>query len=538
MREESRTKTLDYLTFGFILILTELAVFLHLRYSMECDTVFGRDWKIHLINTFKIFHCNFSIKKILLWYKDNYIVHHPPFNYLISAVIWKFLKFPPLASVYASKAFWIFFSALAMYGVGKTLGDSRSAGIIAAIVGILNGLMLDLAREVSLESVVPMALAIIIYGYTLSFGYRRLLGSIILGITLGIGLVSKSVIFVSAVPFLVLGFFFSPFQSDTRFLKRFIYATIAALVAFSIASIYYLSLFKQFLIEAGSEAHLSNMIGNLGKLFSLPFPFIISPFMLLLIVIALFLQIKNKDKFLITILTTLILSTLYMSTTISLGVTYLLYLRIIFTVMIARGLKYASKAFRFVLAALVVLILYVPLLTSKPFTNSELVNRFFYSFDEWTNGIVYAPRDQKDIDWDIIYRFVCLFRTRYKDYDYEDIGYFLAGGLVYPPVIALALVREKDAWLKDVKMFEEVINVDLEGTDYTDQKMEVIRAKKLVIFTLPKNGVGKSYDFLREIYNIFKEERYVDFSFDKEWGLHLPGKFTVMMMIKRQQSQQ
>ena len=532
---ERRGKISEYLAFGFVLILAELTAFSHLRLSIELSAVNGRDWQIHLINMFKVYHCHFDFGKILLWYKHttSTILHYPPFNYLISVALWEFLKLPPLAAAYASKAVWIFFSALAMYGVGRLLGGDGWAGIAAAILGILNGLILDQAQEVSLETVVPAALALVIYGYALSRGYQRLFGSVVLGIALGIGLLTKSVLFIFAAPFLVFALFFNPFEKESPLIKRLACAAFAASIAVSIASLYYFTFFKEFLAEAGSESAAYKFRENLSNVLSYPFPFVISPFMLILALVSIVLQLRKKDFSFIPPFATLIISSAYMTTLQTLGCTYFFPFRILFTLIIVRGMKYLKSAYRFVLAFLLVIIFYVPLLINKPLIKNDPINRFFYPFDKWANYIEIVPRDIQNHIWEIVDRFACLFKNRYSEYGYKDIGYVIASDMIHIPNMALALVKGNEAWLEDLD-WNTVINVSLAGNDYNEPEMQTIRSKKLVIFTLPEKATGKPYQFLRDIYDTsLKDERVVDFSFPVTWGFGLPGEFKVLMLTKR-----
>lgn len=525
----------DYLALGVILILAELALFMHLKFSLEFGRIFGRDWSIHLINAFKIFHCHFDIGKVIQWYKtSSHVIYYTPFNYLISAAFWEFLKFPPLAAVYASKAVWIFFSALALYAAGKALGESACAGIVAATLGILNGLMLEMAREVSQEFLVPAALAIVIYCYALSAAYQRLFGCIVLGVMLGIGILAKSTLFVFAVPFLIFGLFFSPFKLKARFKKRFIYASCAAFIALGIALSFYLNFFSRFLKEAAGETALSFVEENFSKFFSLSCPFIISPFILTLAIASIVLQLKKKDPFLMHILCTLVVSSIYMMTTRTLSTTYLLPLRVIFALLIVRGFRYVSSIIRFLLAMIVVTLFFLPLQTGKPAIKNETLNRFFYPYDKWMTRTVITPINQGDFDWEVVEEFAILFKNRYAEYGYRDIGYILACGINHLPAIALALTKEKNAWLEDVKLSEEVILVALENNDYNEYKMNNIKARKLIILSLPNETSSEPYKFLHEIFNALKGERKVDFSFPIRWGVHLPGNYKILMLTKNQ----
>lgn len=533
---EKKDRILRLLALGSILILTSLFIFKHLNLSIDYDRIFGRDWALHLINNFKVFHCHFNFYKILAWYMNSAsnIVHYPPFNYLISAVLMEFLKLPPLGAVYASKAVWIIVGSLALYSAGRILGNSLCAGIFAAVIGVLNALMFEMAMDVSLEFIVPQAFALVVYCYLLSRAYQRLAGSIALGVVLAIGLLSKTALFMFAAPFLVFGFFFTPFEIESRLLKRFLYAALAAAIAFAIASVYYLPLLSQLLSEAHTESGLSFIGRNLSNIFSYSFPFIITPFALLVTTIAVILQVKKADPFLIPTFATLLISSAYMATLQTLGSTYLLTFVTIFALITARSFKYIKSFLRIALTALIMLLFYIPTLTGRTYTESRLVNRFFYPYDKWETRTIIVPRGGRDCDWELVENFAILFKNRYAQYDYEDIGYFLAGGMIHLTNVALALVKEDDAWLKDTKYGVDVIDVSLDKNVFKKKHIDMIKARKLVVVSLPNETSGDSYEFLHRKFDELKTERNIDFSFPMHWDLFLPGDFKILMLTKKQ----
>lgn len=535
MKAKPKSKIQEYLAFGFILILTELVVFKHLFFSIEYDCAIGRDWPIHAINASKIYHCHFNFEKILVWYEStaSSIYHYPPFHYLLSAALWEFLKLPPLLAMYASKAIWIFLGALAMYGAGRALGDNVYSGIVASVVGILNGLMLNAAREVSLEFVVPMSFAFIACFYMLSKGYQRFLPSLALGAALGIGLLSKSVLFTFAAPFLVLGFFISPFRVK-NFSRRLSYAAFAAFSAFLIAAPFYLTSLKPFLREAGSESNISFMHKNLIHFYPYYIAPDTTPFMLVLIALSAIILIIKRDSFFMLTFLIMLITIPYMATLQSLDSTYFLSFTILFALVIARGLKYLKSAFRFALCLVIAFVFCVPILTNKsPFRNNRFV-RFLYPEDKWVNIETLQMSDRKsENSWENIERFALTFKNRYPEYGYEQVGYVLADGMVNVVNIAFALEWEKNAWLRDIKWWEDIVKINLHPMPYDEDPLKKIRGRELIVFSLPDQTPNERYKRLHEIFDELKAERTIDFRFPMYWDYKLPGNYKILFLAKR-----
>ena len=220
-----------------------LAVFAHLDFSVSESGAISEDWFLHLLNAIQIHSARFDSAQIMAFYRasPHNVIHYTPLAYLASAAVMDTGWLDVLASTYASRALWIIVLGVSLYGAGKRLGGSPWAGLIAVSFGGLSTQVLFAARSVSLEFPMYAAFAFVCYAQTFTDGFRRLTGSIVLGLAIGTAFLVKMPVLVYAGPYLaaefVRAFIRRGDEADPRW-RRLGYASAACVVAALLMAMY------------------------------------------------------------------------------------------------------------------------------------------------------------------------------------------------------------------------------------------------------------------------------------------------------------
>ena len=359
---------------GLLLVSVELAVFHHLSFALSHEALSGKDSPLHMTMAINVNYCGASISRILTWYASERMqnAHYPPLTYALSSAVMSIYRGSPVAGALASRAIWIVVLAGSLFGAGQRIGKSPWAGLAAAAVGGLSPMVLLEARHVDLELPTLAAVALGVYGLTLTDGFRKPGASVLCGILFGVGLLTKPTTAFYLAP-LALASLALPSQTEIRPRARARNAAFCLGVTLAAASIYYLPSLHRLFKGAGGELvnQTWDLKGNL-LVYANAFPNELFPPVIAALVAAATVWLAvRRDRWLIALAVSSLTAFAILMLMQTPSATYLYPLQALGALAIARSLAHLPVRMRNAAAGLLSLTMLAPLALPFPDWDAE-----------------------------------------------------------------------------------------------------------------------------------------------------------------------
>lgn len=213
---------------AWVLALTCLVTALNVAWALQNQAPPTSDDNSHLYTSVKLLHQVSSSRgplSLLLLYPG----HYPPLTYQVTYVFYRLFGESPWVAV-ASFFPFLLTMALSLYGIGVRLGN-RYTGLLCALAGLCAPVVLDHARTYFVDLPATAALALSVCAVLYCRGFQSRPWSLVFGLSMTIGLLSKWTHPAFVLPFLVVAMYAA---LATLYAERWPGAVVAGLMAVTV----------------------------------------------------------------------------------------------------------------------------------------------------------------------------------------------------------------------------------------------------------------------------------------------------------------
>jgi len=200
----------------------------------------------HSLNFFRDLKEGFSLKRIMDWYHNLGGRTRPPLYALTLlfplAVFQKNIINNIDLLILIVNSFYLMILLISIYGIGRKIGDELIGILSAFIVSVFPGIF-SMSRVIMVDFPLTAIVSLSVYSMLLTENFTRRNQSFLLGIFLGLGMLTKATYPIFILP--LLGYYFvfaiiKTSQGDKKIFKIMINFIISLLVAFFLSSSWYL----------------------------------------------------------------------------------------------------------------------------------------------------------------------------------------------------------------------------------------------------------------------------------------------------------